>query len=138
MLGDERDPTPIVAAVQAGYAAARDSGIGGRDGGTALGVIEAAFREANLEVLDELADLERVSELTWPEKLNLIAIGEHRDLKAIMTYLGWADTVLLEATERAQALLGGAEEEGETATSITADLLAVLRDVSANLEAAAQ
>jgi hypothetical protein len=138
LLGDVRDPAQIAAAVGDAYNAARESGVGAVVPGVDRAELELRFSTADVGVLDRLADLERLDELSWSRQLALAVAAEREDLDPIDRYCEWADRALNASTEQAEAYLGGEDETTETITSSTAKLLTVLRALADELDGAPQ
>lgn len=136
LLGDDRDPTSIIASIRRAVSAASNSGVAPRLSEVDRTELERRFSASDLTMLERLAALDRIDELTWAEQLALVVATEREDFGAIDQYTDWADGTLSASMEQAEARLAGAGESDETIGSITAALLAALGGLADELEGA--
>lgn len=134
LLGGVRDAAQIADAVGAAYESARDTGVAGPDLDVNTGEREARFRGADLRALDRLKDLERVEDLKWPRRLDILVLSQREDFESIDSYLIWADQTLKAAQTAVTAGLGGRPEAGAGIASTSAQVAATIRALADELE----
>ncbi len=133
LVGDERDARVVIDAVANAYVSAGDIGIGGGSHAAERGAHEAQFGDADLKILDRLADLDRLEELSWPESLGVLVRANRENLSPVSEYLAWADAALAERMDKADTHLAG-QEGDDSLTKTTAVLVAALTALAGDLQ----
>ncbi|HJZ35067.1 MAG TPA: protein DpdH [Solirubrobacterales bacterium] len=134
LLGGERKPRRLAKAIERTLARVGEMGVGSSSQVSAGAELERRFFDADLGIVDRLAPLESLNDVSMRDRLALIADAERSDFAAVHEYLGWADTTLAEASERADAQLSGHGEGDDPMSTLTVRLVETLREVGEALK----